>query len=579
MNECLLCVLHYDFYSLFVHIREVKLATLEMVFGGVPMSLSSFFGLNIGVSALDTMQQAEDVVANNISNANTPGYVQETAQLQESSAYPPIPSQDQPIMGGQMGQGVDVSEVTRDTNSFVNEQDRSNQSTYNMYKTYDTNLTQIESILNEPSSDSMQNAVDQFFASWQTLSTDPSNTAARQSVISEAQTLGQTFQTITTQLEGLQSNLVSQIQEQVQELNGYASQVAQLNNQIVQINQMNSAPSAGGQSSQQESPNQLLDQRGHILDEMAQLSNISYNQTGFTGAVSVNIGSGPSLVTLTNGSWTSTTMTISSMTQTSLVTQTSMVTSTNDQLMQSPLTLTNITSGMVAGNTQSLDYTNQLLANLDTFLSSFSNQVNAIQGASGTSTIPVTAYPLIGNTATYLVTGSSSGITYTYGNLFIPTTTTAGNVVLTVNPLFTQNSGTNYISASDQPSSQGNNTIAQQMENLQSQSISITYTQFSSFQFGSSTYTNSSYSQNTTADQYLASIVSNLGIQTAAVQSSESTANSLAQQSSNLRQSISGVDTNDQAAKMVEFQNSYDAAAKFISVYDTMLQSLINMIP
>ncbi|PWI57275.1 flagellar hook-associated protein FlgK [Sulfoacidibacillus thermotolerans] len=530
------------------------------------MSLSTFFGLNIGVSALDTMQQAEDVVANNISNANTPGYVQEAPQLQETTAYPPIPAQDQPIMGGQLGQGTYVSEVTRETNAFVNEQDRTNQSNYSMYQTYHTNLSQIESILNEPSSNSMQNAVDQFFSAWQTLSTDPSNTAARESVIAEAQTLGQTFQTITTQLESLQSNLVGQIQNQVQELNQYASEVAQLNNQIVQINAMNPGQTQAGQNTQSESPNQLLDQRGYILDQMSKLANISYAQV--TGdAFAVSIGAGPTLVTLVNGSWTYTPL----ATATLLPSATSLVTSTANATSPLGVTLSEITSGSIAGNAQGLNYTDQLLANLDSFLSSFASQVNTVQGQ---------GYPLSGSSTTAQITATAGGNTYNYGDLFTSATTASGNLVLSINPLFLQTSGTNFIAASNAPNQPGNNANAMQMINLQTNPITATYTSYSGYTISSNpSYQSSSYSQASTADQYMASLVSNLGVETSAVKSSEATANALAQQSSNLRQSISGVDTNDQAAKMVEYQNSYDAAAKFISVYDQMLQSLINMIP
>ncbi|WP_431308752.1 FlgK family flagellar hook-associated protein [Alicyclobacillus fastidiosus] len=50
------------------------------------------------------------------------------------------------------------------------------------------------------------------FSSWQTLSSDPTDTAARQSVISQAQMLSQTYQTVTTQLEQLQANLQTVVQ-------------------------------------------------------------------------------------------------------------------------------------------------------------------------------------------------------------------------------------------------------------------------------------------------------------------------------------------------------------------------------
>ncbi|MCY0875660.1 MAG: flagellar basal body protein, partial [Firmicutes bacterium] len=153
------------------------------------MNISTFYGLNVGMTALDSAQQVEDVISNNIANANTAGYAQETANLSEIGPFPTLPAQDAPVVAGQMGEGAQVSGVQRDTNAFLDRQDRENQGTSQMYQTHSQNLTMIEGILNEPSSQSMQNAVDQFFSSWQTLSTDPSNTAARQAVIAQAQTL------------------------------------------------------------------------------------------------------------------------------------------------------------------------------------------------------------------------------------------------------------------------------------------------------------------------------------------------------------------------------------------------------
>ncbi|GMA64519.1 flagellar basal body protein [Alicyclobacillus fastidiosus] len=120
------------------------------------MSLSTFLPLNIGMSAIEAMSQAESVVSNNISNANTAGYVQESPVINEAQPY-------QLTVNAEISQGVDVSSVSRDTDEFVVQQDRNNQGTYQMYSTHSSGLQQIQSILNEPSSNSIQNALDQFF--------------------------------------------------------------------------------------------------------------------------------------------------------------------------------------------------------------------------------------------------------------------------------------------------------------------------------------------------------------------------------------------------------------------------------
>ena len=527
------------------------------------MGISTFFGLNVGMSALDMAQQAEAVISNNISNSNTPGYVQESAVLQEADPYPPLPSTNAPIMGGQLGQGVQVAQVQRLTSSFLNKQDRTNQSTSNKYDTLAQNLTQIEQIVNEPSSQSLQNALDNFFGSWQTLSTSPSSIPARQAVIAEGQTLGQTFQMVTTQLEDMQSNLTGTVQNQLQELNQYAQQVATLNKQIISINNMN-------QSGQPlvESPNQLEDQRGHVLDEMSQLANIAYTQNS-DGSISVSIGSGTSIPG--NIPLVSETTFYTLNTATALPTNmSSFVSGTGNAFMartSAPysgtltggtgtsldINLQYVSGGQIAGNVQGLDETNQVLAQMDSFLSALANQVNSIQ---------TSGYAL------------GSSVTSTV-NFFTPTTTAANNVILQVNSALTAQD----IAAATGSNLPGDNSNALLMVNNAWNGYPTTATTYNYSSLESNQSIPITSSTNATFDQMLTGYVSQLGIASAAANSNQQTADALSQQSSSLRQSVSGVDLNEQAAQMVEYQNLYSAAAKFISIVDSMLQTAINMIP
>ena len=532
------------------------------------MGISTFFGLNVGMSALDMAQQAEAVISNNISNSNTPGYVQESAVLQEADPYPPLPSTNAPIMGGQLGQGVQVAQVQRLTSSFLNKQDRTNQSTSNMYDTLAQNLTQIEQIVNEPSSQSLQNALDNFFGSWQTLSTSPSSIPARQAVIAEGQTLGQTFQMVTTQLEDMQSNLTGTVQNQLQELNQYAQQVATLNKQIISINNMN-------QSGQPlvESPNQLEDQRGHVLDEMSQLANIAYTQNS-DGSISVSIGSGTSIpgnIPLVSETTFYTLNTMSAL-PTSTSNPSFIVPGTGSAFLavtsaaysgtltggtgtSLDINLQYVSGGQIAGNVQGLDETNQVLAQMDSFLSTLANQVNSIQ---------TSGYAL----------GATTPSTISF---FTLATTSANNVILQVNPTLTAQD----VAAATGANLPGDNSNALLMVNnawngYPSTTMTATYS-YSSLESNQSIPITSS--SNATFDQMLTGYVSQLGIASAAANSNQQTADALSQQSSSLRQSVSGVDLNEQAAQMVEYQNLYSAAAKFISIVDSMLQTAINMIP
>ncbi|MCY0893418.1 MAG: flagellar hook-associated protein FlgK [Acidibacillus sp.] len=489
------------------------------------MGIPTFFPLNTAVNALETMQQAQSVVGNNIANANTTGYAQETPVIVEATEYPPV---GQFNVGGQIGEGSVVKEVVRQTSAYIDQQNRTNQGQAQMYTALSNGLTQIQGILNEPSSNGLQNAMDQFFSSWQVLSSDPSSTAARQAVISQAQAMAQTFGTTTNQLESLQSSLTDQVYGSADftssstavggefgELNQYAQQIATLNQQIVQVEQTG------------ESPNSLLDQRGVFLDKMSNLANISYSESTDAsdhGAITVSLGG----IQIVPASGAATALTVADVS--TLVTNGT------------------ITSGTIAGNLQTIQETGSLLSQLNTFLTTLSTSVNRIQ---------TSGYGLNGTTqGPELFQMSGNGV---------PTTDSAGNVVLSLNSSFAPTTSSNMpntiaptlIAASTESNQPGNNTNALAMVALQSDT--------------------SAYSGGT-FDEGLEQMVSSVGVEANSVKSSLQTANALAQQSSNMQQSISGVDTNQQAALMVQYQNSFNAAAQFISVYNQMLQTLISTV-
>lgn len=479
------------------------------------MGIPTFSPLYIGLSGLQAMQEAESVVGNNIDNANTPGYAQETVNFAENVPYPPEPGYG-PLVAGQLGQGVSVQSVARQASWFYDVQDRQNQSTYQFYTTRSSVLTQIEGILNEPSSNSLQNAMDQFFSAWKTLSTDPSDTAARQAVISQGNVVAQTFNTVIEQLEQLQQNLVDTVNSQVQQFNQYAQNLLSIQQQIQTVQQYG------------ENPNQLLDQQAQILDKMSQLANLNLSQNA-DGTVNVSIGEGSNSVQVLKEDPTTKSITLT-------------------QVSSSKLSA--ITGGQIAGNLQGYEDVAQLLMNLNAFLNAFAEAVNQ-QSQVALFQTPVN-----------LDTSASNGV-FSGGQV---------QVVATANDL-------HPIPSLD---ASGDNSTELAVVNLQATplqnagvSTSYAYTYNDPWSGSSSS---ASFEITGTLDQALASMVSNIGMTASGVTSSEATANALLQQSTQLRQSISGVSLDEQASYMISYQNAYAAAAKYIATFQTMMQSLLNMV-
>ncbi len=206
--------------------------------------------------ALQAQEQVMAVTANNIANVQTPGYEEEQANLAPAPPLPP-PGMNMPAMPGQMGTGVVVTGITSQDSPFLDAQAYAASSTLNDQLTIQNALSQVQSIFNEPSTSGLSSTLSAFWNDWQSLANDPSNVAARTTVISQGQAVAQVFNTIDSQLTQLQGSLDSTVGSQVQQINQIASQIAKLNQQIVGV-------TAAGQE-----PNTLQSERAALLTQLA----------------------------------------------------------------------------------------------------------------------------------------------------------------------------------------------------------------------------------------------------------------------------------------------------------------------
>jgi flagellar hook-associated protein 1 FlgK len=238
--------------------------------------------------ALQAQEQVMSVTANNIANVQTPGYEQEQANLAPAPPMPP-PGLNMPAGPGQMGTGVVVEGVNNQDSPFLDQQSYAANAGLNDQQTVQSALTQVQAILNEPSTHGLSSALTAFWNDWQSLANDPSNVAARTTVISQGQTVAQTFNSINGQLTQLQSSLDGTVASQVQQVNEMASQIATLNQQIVAV-------TATGQE-----PNTLQDQRNALLTKLSAITQFQLTPQQSGGDV-ITIGG----VNLVDGNQTTT---------------------------------------------------------------------------------------------------------------------------------------------------------------------------------------------------------------------------------------------------------------------------------
>jgi len=241
--------------------------------------MSNFLSLEIGKRSIMTHQTALSVTGHNVANANTAGYTRQVANLVTTRPYyTPTLTANSGV--GQLGTGVEVATLERIRDSFLDGQIRNENKTLGYWEAiYDT-LAKIEVILNEPSENGLRTVMDQFWESWQDLSAHPENESVRAVVVQRGAALADAFNHIHKQLTELREDVNAFVQVKVNEINSIAQQLADLNQQILSIT------IAGKQ------PNDLLDKRDLLLDELSKIVDITVNYDQY-GMVSVQLGGRP----------------------------------------------------------------------------------------------------------------------------------------------------------------------------------------------------------------------------------------------------------------------------------------------
>jgi flagellar hook-associated protein 1 FlgK len=237
---------------------------------------SPFFGLDIASRALRTQQTLVSIANQNIANANTPGFSRQVAVVKETLPYP-IPVFRQSGQAGQLGTGVDVTEVNRARDTFLDYQYRGQISSKGSWDAQNTALDQIQAVVNEPSSSGLSTLVTKYFQSWQEVANSPSDVSVRANLLEQGRTLASSIQGTVQQYMQQKRDADQQVALTVKDVNNYAQQVANLNVQISQVE-------TGGLHA-----NDLRDQRDLLIDKLATITKVTTVESA-EGSLNVYIG-------------------------------------------------------------------------------------------------------------------------------------------------------------------------------------------------------------------------------------------------------------------------------------------------
>ncbi|QHI83480.1 flagellar hook-associated protein FlgK [Citrobacter sp. LUTT5] len=232
--------------------------------------------INNAMSGLSAAQAALNAASNNISSYNVAGYTRQTTIMAQANSTLGA--------GGWVGNGVYVSGVQREYDSFITNQLRAAQNQSSGLTTRYEQMSKIDNLLSSKTS-SISTSMQVFFTSLQTLVSNAEDPAARQALIGKAEGLVNQFRTTDQYLRDQDKQVNTAIKASVDQINNYSKQIANLNDQISRM----TGVGAGA------SPNDLLDQRDQLVSELNQIVGVEVSvQDG--GTYNVTMANGYSLV-------------------------------------------------------------------------------------------------------------------------------------------------------------------------------------------------------------------------------------------------------------------------------------------
>ncbi|MGZ8185109.1 MAG: flagellar hook-associated protein FlgK [Methylobacter sp.] len=545
--------------------------------------------LGTALSGLTAAQYALETASHNIANVNTEGYSRQRVELGTRPA--------EFTGAGYIGQGVNVNTVARSYDRFITNQLTSSTSAFSESDAFHALASRVDNIISNEAT-GLSPALKSFFNSVNEIANDPSSIPARQVLISEAESLTQQFNTLSSQFRDLRTQANNQLQGTVDDINSFAESIASLNAKIILDS---------NRTSSKQLPNDLLDQRDALVAKLAEKVSVSTIPQQ-DGSLTVFIGSGQSLVLGVEAATVS------------------LAGSTTDPSYKSILVdgqdiTQHITGGELSGTLnfrdKVLDPAQQQLGLLSAGLAIEFNKLHAtgfdLNGVAGNElfgfgtpalTVPVTSNPnnSVGSSVTAVYDPNTTsqlypsdymlsydGTNYSLKRLSDNTTSTfAGPAATITGPGFILS--TSGVSANDSFLIRPTFDAAQKMTSLitdpneiaaagtgapgapvpgdNSIALSLAGLENTSVLLGGKATFSDAYGQ----------LVARVGTVTHAANISRSAQDALFNQAKQTRENLAGVNLDEEAANLIKFQNSYQASAKAIAVASSLFDTLIGAI-
>ncbi len=481
----------------------------------------TFFGLEIARRGLSTHRTAMDITGHNVANANTPGYTRQEAVIAASNPYC-NPTMGTRLLPGQLGTGVEATMIRRIKNEYLDVQARDSISSREYWQVQEEIFGRIEAVFPEPVASGIAGTLTRFFNTWHDLNNTPQDPGVKAAVAETGGELATMMREAYQQLEDISRSILKddpggnvtggQLKDQVDAVNEILRQIRELTESIKRV------------YAQGNQPNDLLDRRDLLLDRLAEYGPVSvtYLTDGGkpTGEIAltffgVDVGATDVVVPVVDQS--------SGEVKLQIGNQTVSLTNYPANLPKAgSLAGLEETSARIAGYMESLN-------KLSEALTETINQINPTKNSGG------------------FFTGSLAGRNFAVvGTVLADPSEIDGTKALFVARLATIGmDGTQDFELGEDA---GGNPVKVDLANL----------------------------SGATFNEYFNALLADIGARSGSASDMAGTQRAVAEQVESLRQSVSGVNLDEELSRLIQYQYGYQASARVLAAIDEMLDYLIN---
>jgi flagellar hook-associated protein 1 FlgK len=419
------------------------------------------------------------------------------------------------------GTGVIASKLQNYRMEFFDKEVRNTQSSMSGSSMDAQYLKRVETILSEPSENGLNELISNFFNTFSEMASNPEHMGLRTNIISQSKQIAERFNSNAERLLEAKNDALSQANRNISEANTLISDIASLNKEIGSVKlELNGEAQS------------MADQRALKIEKLSNLfeTKVSYDN-GNSANVFVN---GINLITKDSFSQLETVITNNPV--------------TSEQHLSVKIKGSEKEIEINSGETGSLlkHYNETLDENdssgkfsvateLNKFANTFAEKINEISkqgfGLNDTGTTP-------------------SGYTF-----FEPSDGTLDMFSIAISDDI--NGQPENIPLSDKGGEPGNSNLAVQFSSLANDKTAIDNQSFA---------------------EYYSTLLSRLGSASKNAQNSEQTSNLIFSQLNSQRDSVMGVNLDEEAVNLVKYQKAFEASSRAITLTNDMLTTLVNII-